>query len=72
MSLRGPLDVLMHRLRRAVVPPAEAASDASLLGRFIAGRDQAAFELLLWRYGPMVLSVCRRMLRCDQDAEDAF
>jgi RNA polymerase sigma factor (sigma-70 family) len=72
MSFRGRLDVLMRRLRREVAPPDEAASDASLLGRFIAGRDQAAFELLLWRHGPMVLSVCRRMLRCDHDAEDAF
>ncbi|HVS37999.1 MAG TPA: sigma-70 family RNA polymerase sigma factor [Gemmataceae bacterium] len=69
---RGRLDYLMHRLRRAVGTPADAASDAALLGRFIVSRDQAAFELLLWRHGPMVLSVCRRMLRCDQDAEDAF
>ena len=43
-----------------------------LLERFVASRDEAAFELLLWRHGPMVLSVCRRMLRCDHDAEDAF
>jgi RNA polymerase sigma factor (sigma-70 family) len=72
MSIRGGLDFLVHRLRRAAGGGADGASDASLLERFVAGRDEAAFELLLWRHGPMVLSVCRRMLRCGQDAEDAF
>ena len=72
MTIRGRLDLLVRRLRRAAGPPADAASDASLLERFVAGRDEAAFELLLWRHGPMVFSVCRRMLPCDEDAEDAF
>src|SRR5262249_15460177 len=34
--------------------------------------DQNAFELLLWRHGPMVLGVCRRLLRAEHDVEDAF
>src|SRR5665213_2847404 len=72
MALRGQLEVLIQRMRRAVGRPADGATDASLLERFAAGRDEAAFELLMWRHGPMVLSVCRRMLRCDHDAEDAF
>jgi RNA polymerase sigma factor (sigma-70 family) len=46
-------------------------SDAVLLERFGRG-DEAAFELLVWRHGPMVLSACRRVLRHEQDAEDAF
>ena len=37
-------------------------TDAELIDRFIAGRDEAAFAALLERHGPMVLSVCRRVL----------
>ncbi len=72
MALRGRLDVLIKQMRRAVGHPTDAATDASLLERFVGSRDEAAFELLLWRHGPMVLSVCRRMLRSHHDAEDAF
>ena len=35
-------------------------------------RNEAAFEALLIRHGPMVLSVCRRLLRDPSDADDAF
>jgi RNA polymerase sigma factor (sigma-70 family) len=52
--------------------PAGGVSDAALLGRFVHAGDEAAFELLVWRYGPVVLGVCRRVLRHEQDAEDAF
>src|SRR4051812_3807578 len=46
--------------------------DAELLRGYAAGRDDAAFEALVRRHGPMVLGVCRRVLRCQADAEDAF
>src|SRR5579885_295337 len=46
--------------------------DAELLERFIGRRDEAAFEVLLWRHGPMVLGLCRRILRDSHTAEDAF
>ena len=47
-------------------------SDAQLLERFLSQRDEAAFEVLVWRHGAMVYSLCRRLLRHHQDAEDAF
>ena len=37
-------------------------SDGELLARFVANRDEGAFEGLVARLGPMVLGVCRRML----------
>ncbi len=36
------------------------------------GSDENAFEALVRRHGPMVLALCRRILRDPQDAEDAF
>lgn len=47
-------------------------SDAELLQRFVVSRDEAAFAALVARHGPMVLAVCRGVLRCPHDAEDAF
>jgi RNA polymerase sigma factor (sigma-70 family) len=47
-------------------------SDAELVGRFAERRDEAAFTALVRRYGTVVLGVCRRVLRHEQDAEDAF
>jgi RNA polymerase sigma factor (sigma-70 family) len=47
-------------------------SDGILLERFAAHREDAAFEALVRRHGPMVWGVCRRLLRDHHDAEDAF
>src|SRR5262245_47458727 len=47
-------------------------SDRELLDDFAAWHDEAAFAALVARHGPMVLRVCRRVLRHEQDAEDAF
>ncbi len=47
-------------------------SDQQLLERFLHDRSEASFAALVARHGPMVLSVCRRVLRHAQDAEDAF
>jgi RNA polymerase sigma factor (sigma-70 family) len=46
--------------------------DRELLQRFVGLHEEAAFAALMQRHGPMVLGVCRRVLRQTQDAEDAF
>ena len=47
-------------------------AEGELLERFVTRRDEAAFEALVERLGPMVLGVCRRILHDPHDAEDAF
>lgn len=67
------LRTLIQHLRRSVCPHGEdTLSDAQLLERWVQQHDEAAFEVLLWRHGPMVLSVCRRLLRDSHNIEDAF
>jgi RNA polymerase sigma factor (sigma-70 family) len=47
-------------------------TDQQLLDDFAARRSEAAFSALVSRHGPMVLRAIRRVLRHEQDAEDAF
>lgn len=47
-------------------------SDAALLERFLTARDEAAFESLVGRHGPMVLRVCLATLADPTDVDDAF
>jgi RNA polymerase sigma factor (sigma-70 family) len=62
---------LIHQLAGAR-DPAHNLDDTELLRRFAATGDEAAFEVLVWRHGPMVLGTCRRLLGDSADAEDAF
>src|SRR5215204_4276828 len=63
----------MQRLRALVRRRAAGGvPDGELLGRFVRERDEAAFEVLVWRHGPMVLAVGRRLLRNAHDAEDVL
>jgi RNA polymerase sigma factor (sigma-70 family) len=72
-TMTGTLTHLLHRLRGlAEARATRDLTDAQLLRRFRARGEEAAFALLLQRHGPMVLGVCRRLLRQEQDAEDAF
>jgi RNA polymerase sigma factor (sigma-70 family) len=47
-------------------------TDERLLRDYVASRDAGAFEAIVRRHGRMVYAVCRRILRREQDAEDAF
>jgi RNA polymerase sigma factor (sigma-70 family) len=46
--------------------------ESQLLEQYLARGDEAAFEAILRRHGPMVLGVCRRTLSDPHDVEDAF
>src|SRR3954452_3633797 len=46
--------------------------ERALLERFRAHRDGQALAVLVAAHGPMVLGVCRRILRKPQDVDDAF
>src|SRR5262249_34276288 len=61
--------LVVRYLRRVLGTAASGdVTDADSLKRFVTGRDEAAFELLLWRHGTMVLSVCHDITRDDRHA----
>jgi RNA polymerase sigma factor (sigma-70 family) len=71
--VKGQLSHVLRYIRTVVYGPATRdLTDLSLLERFAAEHDEAAFEMLVERHGPMVQGVCRRVLGHVQDAEDAF
>ncbi|MCI0381006.1 MAG: sigma-70 family RNA polymerase sigma factor [Gemmataceae bacterium] len=47
-------------------------TDRQLLERLAAAQDEAVFEALVRRHGPMVYRVCWRVLQQAEDTEDAF
>jgi RNA polymerase sigma factor (sigma-70 family) len=69
----SPMNPVIDQLRRAaLLGDGPVPSDGQLLESFVGRNDEAAFEVLVRRHGPMVLGVCRRVLRNHHDAEDAF
>src|SRR4051812_36640436 len=68
----GWLQDFLQRLGQRPAAADEGMADADLLERFLARRDEAAFEALVGRYGSMVLGVCGRVLGDTHATEDAF
>jgi RNA polymerase sigma factor (sigma-70 family) len=69
----GPTsNVLRPFYRAALRQDGAGLTDGELLEAFVLHRDDAFFEALVRRHGPMVLGVCRRVLRDAHDADDAF
>ncbi len=63
----------LHRLFR--LGAVGGTTDAQLMAQFVDREDDgadAAFEVLVQRHGPMVMRVCRGVLRDEHEAEDAF
>src|SRR6516162_5581459 len=69
MPAASLLAALQNRTAPALRAP-DAVSDRTLLERFRARSDEAAFAALVRRHGPMVLGVARRALGPGPDAED--
>jgi RNA polymerase sigma factor (sigma-70 family) len=67
-----PAAILRHLCHLAAGQAATEYTDAELLQRFVAGREEAAFAALLQRHGRLVWAVCRHVLHQEQDVEDAF
>jgi RNA polymerase sigma factor (sigma-70 family) len=69
----GTRDAVIHHLERLFTRgTVTGLSEGQLLDRFVTRQDESAFEALLERHGPMVLGVCRQLLRDPNDVDDAF
>src|SRR5262245_37094343 len=70
---RSPMSKVVQHLRRAaLLRDGAGLTDGELLEAYVTWQDDAYFEALVRRHGPMVFGLCRRVLRNPHDAEDAF
>ena len=72
MPREQPNPLLRHLRCLAPAAGAPEPGDQELLERFVSARDPDAFAALLNRYGQLVRTVARRVLRHEQDADDVF
>lgn len=68
----GPLSEVIRHLGSVALRDGTDLTDEQLLECFVSRRERAALEALVLRHAPMVWGVCRRVLRNEHDAEDAF
>lgn len=62
----------LHAVLRALADTGPPDTDADLLRRYAASRDDEAFAALVKRHGRLVWAVCRHLCRSDAEADDAF
>ena len=72
LMMHNPFRPILNHLLQVAAPEGDSRSDGELLRQFAKSGDEAAFAELIQRYRRLVYGVCRRILRHDQDAEDAF
>lgn len=72
MKTNGNLGPLIRRLQglAGTGTGADERTDGELLRSFVADKDGQAFAAIVRRHGALVLGVCRRVVRHEQDAED--
>src|SRR5262245_50638448 len=70
-ALEGTVSVPVGRILDTITEATER-TDGQLLDLFVRLRDEEAFAAVVRGHGPMVLGVCRRILRNPADADDAF
>lgn len=67
-----PFRALLQHMHALLGAHGENGPAKALLERFAEHRDEAAFEALVERFGPLVHGVCRRVLGNEADVDDAF
>jgi RNA polymerase sigma factor (sigma-70 family) len=73
MMISGAMGESSRHLRDLFIDgTAVGLGDGQLLARYALDRDEAAFEALVARHGPMVVATCRAVLGREHDIEDAF
>jgi RNA polymerase sigma factor (sigma-70 family) len=73
MEIPDRKNLLLDQIRRmATLQQLRQMPDRELLAQFAGQGNEAAFRVLMDRYGKMVLRVCKRILGNDHDAEDAY
>jgi RNA polymerase sigma factor (sigma-70 family) len=72
MTASRALSASIQLFRSGLLAADAGCPDAELVRRFAERRDESAFAALVRRHAGVVFGVCRRVLRHQQDAEDAF